>query len=174
MPKLPNHFGKVAQVVEKVNRKKKRPREIAVVVEGRCTGCQVCVEFCPVDCIQEGTPRPGVPLPPVAIRYDECIGCQLCARACTELTWDAIEMWETDRVEETFGMTIHESFDDFEGWAMPYTYTGVADGTQDPATVTPETPPEWPHDGLPPAPPKKPKKAGAKPVKAEPAAEPEA
>src|SRR5574341_454562 len=112
MPKITEHFGKLPKVAEKANRKKKLPKEIAVVIEGRCTGCQVCVEFCPVDCIQEGVPRPGVPLPPVSIRLDECIGCQHCARACEQLTWGAIEMRETERVESTFGIKLPESFDD--------------------------------------------------------------
>ena len=157
MPKIVQHFGRLPKIAETANRKKKKPKEIAVVIEGRCTGCQVCIEFCPVDCIQVGEPRPGVPLPPVAIRYDECIGCLHCARACTQLTWDAIEMWETERVEETFGITLHESFEDFEGWAMPYTYTGVSDGTQDAASVSANHPAEWPAPEIPDAPAKKPK-----------------
>ena len=164
MPKLPKHFGRVPQVVVKVNRKKKKPRAIAVVIEGRCTGCMVCIEFCPVDCIQEGEPRAGVPLPPVAIRYDECIGCELCARACTELTWDAIEMWPTAQLEETYGFTLHESFEDFEGWAEPYTYVGTEDGTEEPTRVGAGRPEQWPTPDTPEAPAKKPKPAKTKPA----------
>ena len=157
MPKIVQHFGRLPKIAEKANRKKKKPKEIAVVIEGRCTGCQVCIEFCPVDCIQEGEPRAGIPTPPVAIRYDECIGCLHCARACAQLTWEAIEMWETERVEETFGITLHESFDDFEGWAVPYTYTGVSDGTQEAAAVSANRPAAWPTSEIPDAPAKKPK-----------------
>ncbi len=89
--------------------KKKRPRLMAVVNES-CTGCEVCVDFCPVDCIEVGPERPGVPVPPVKIRYDECIGCEICVRVCEDLVWDAIEMWPTDKVERTFGMTIGEKY----------------------------------------------------------------
>jgi NAD-dependent dihydropyrimidine dehydrogenase PreA subunit len=157
MPKLPNHFGRLPKIAEKANRKKKKPPFIAVVVEGRCTGCQVCIEFCPVDCIQEGEVRPGVPMPPVAIRLDECIGCLHCARACEQLTWNAIEMWETPEVEATFGVTLHESFEDFEGWAVPYTYTGLSDGTETVGSVADPRPEQWPAANIPEAPVKKPK-----------------
>ena len=158
MPKIPQLFGKLPKIAEKANRKKKKPPFIAVVVEGRCTGCMVCIEFCPVDCIQEGEARPGQPMPPVAIRYDECIGCLHCARAREQLTWNAIEMWETAEVEKTFDITLHESFEDFEGWAVPYTYTGVSDGTEEAADVASNRPEQWPTPEIPDAPVKKPKK----------------
>lgn len=87
--------------------KKKRPRLMAVVDEDNCTGCQVCIPFCPVDCI-EGLPQDkyGVPIPPVQVRFDECIGCQICARVCTKLTWDAIRMLTTEEFEETYNIPI--------------------------------------------------------------------
>ena len=97
-------------------------------------------------------------MPPVAIRYDECIGCLHCARACEQLTWNAIEMWETPKVEETFGITLHESFEDFEGWAVPYTYTGLSDETETAGSVPANRPEQWPSPEIPDAPEKKPKK----------------
>ncbi|SVE57053.1 uncharacterized protein METZ01_LOCUS509907, partial [marine metagenome] len=45
-------------------------------------------------------------IPPVQIRFDECIGCQICARVCTKLTWDAIRMIPMAEFEETYGITI--------------------------------------------------------------------
>ena len=41
-----------------------------------------------------------IPIPPVQIRFDECIGCVVCARVCTKMTWDAIRMIGTDTFEE--------------------------------------------------------------------------
>ncbi len=69
---------------------KKRPRELAVINQAGCTGCEVCVEFCPVDCILT------VPGPEydqykklVEIDLDICIGCKLCVKYCP---WETIEM----------------------------------------------------------------------------------
>lgn len=96
---------------EKISTKKKKPKLIAVVDEDNCTGCQACVPFCPVDCI-ETVPHEkyGIPVPPVQIRFNECIGCQICARVCTQLTWDAIRMEATEEVEKRFIIQITEQF----------------------------------------------------------------
>ena len=88
--------------------KKKRPEIVAVVEEANCTGCEACVPFCPVDCIEhvpEGT-HADVVIQPVQIRFNECIGCQICVRVCEKLTWDAIAMHPPDEVEERFGVEI--------------------------------------------------------------------
>ena len=98
-------FPKFNDVVRK---KKVKPKLIAVVDEDNCTGCQVCVPFCPVDCI-ESVPKEkyDIPIPPVQIRFDECIGCVVCARVCTKMTWDAIRMIDTDTFEELYDMKIN-------------------------------------------------------------------
>jgi formate hydrogenlyase subunit 6/NADH:ubiquinone oxidoreductase subunit I len=85
--------------------KKKKAKLMAVVHMEGCTGCDVCVEFCPVDCIYH-IPGPehilaenphasmnGV----VMIDEDVCIGCKLCAKYCP---WETIEMIDTDLLEE--------------------------------------------------------------------------
>ena len=84
--------------------KEPRPRLIAVVNES-CTGCEVCVDFCPVDCIDESPPRHGAGgmVPPIRIREPECIGCQVCAKVCEELERNAIEMVPVDRFERAAG-----------------------------------------------------------------------
>ena len=80
---------------------------MAVVDEDNCTGCQVCVPFCPVDCIGPVLyEKYNILIPPVQVRFDECIGCQICARVCNKLTWDAIRMIPTEEFEETYGITI--------------------------------------------------------------------
>ena len=89
--------------------KKKKVKLLAVVHMEGCTGCDVCVEFCPVDCIYH-IPGPehilatnphaavnGV----VMIDEDVCIGCKLCAVYCP---WETIEMIGSDELEEARAM----------------------------------------------------------------------
>ena len=98
-----DHYKAVPDPASNVNFKKKKPKLIAVVDEDNCTGCQVCVPFCPVDCIEPvPSEKYGIPIPPVQVRHDECIGCQICAKACTALTWDAIRMIKTEEFEEIY------------------------------------------------------------------------
>ena len=46
-----DHFKTVPETSEEPGKKKKKPKLMAVVDEDNCTGCQVCVPFCPVDCL---------------------------------------------------------------------------------------------------------------------------
>ena len=102
-----DHYKSVPEPTHKINYKKKKPRLMAVVDEDGCTGCQVCVPFCPVDCIETvPTDKYNIPIPPVQIRFNECIGCQICAKVCTKLTWDAIRMLPTEEFETIYNYTI--------------------------------------------------------------------
>ena len=70
--------------------RKKLPKELAVVRADNCTGCEACIEVCPVDCIYK-VPGEDQPLLQtfVDIDLERCIGCALCERWCP---WDAIDM----------------------------------------------------------------------------------
>ena len=78
---------------------KKRPRELAVINQSGCTGCEVCVEFCPVDCILT-VPGPEYDQHKklVEIDLDICIGCKLCVKYCP---WETIEMIPSTEVLQT-------------------------------------------------------------------------
>ena len=101
----------VAEVPAAAAPKKKKAKLMAVVHMEGCTGCDVCVEFCPVDCIYH-IPGPehilaenphasmnGV----VMIDEDVCIGCKLCAKYCP---WETIEMIDYDVLEEARSMGV--------------------------------------------------------------------
>ena len=72
---------------------KKRPKLMAVIIEEGCTGCEVCIDFCPVpECIvQVPGPDPGNPTFSQTVRVVEelCIGCRLCEKHCP---WECIDM----------------------------------------------------------------------------------
>jgi Pyruvate/2-oxoacid:ferredoxin oxidoreductase delta subunit len=95
--------------------KKRRPPEIALHNEDRCTGCQGCVPWCPVNCI-ESLPEatyPDRPIQPVQDRWDECIGCGICVRICSKVVgWDAIRMVPVDEFEQITGLTISQTTPD--------------------------------------------------------------
>ena len=101
----------IPELPDKITSKKKKPKQIALVDEDNCTGCQACVPFCPVDCI-EPVPqgKHNIPIPPVQIRFNECIGCQICARVCTKMTWDALRMIAVAEIESSFKIQITDSF----------------------------------------------------------------
>src|SRR5438876_5481179 len=76
--------------------KKKLFPKLAVIRADNCTGCEACIEVCPVDCIYK---VPGEQLPGlqsfVDIDLERCIGCSLCERWCP---WDAIDMVPTPKI----------------------------------------------------------------------------
>jgi len=115
--KLRGIFQGVTEIPEKHARKGKRPREVAQVVEAACTGCGVCIPFCPTDCIElePAANRVHRSMPAARVRYDECSGCGICVRVCETLAWDATVMRPTPVIEREEGIVIHDTPWDRDG-----------------------------------------------------------
>ncbi len=75
---------------------KKLPKQLALLDEDMCTGCEACVSICPVDCIDtlEGHHHALV-MQLCSIDLPRCIGCTLCAQVCP---WDCITMVPTNEM----------------------------------------------------------------------------
>jgi formate hydrogenlyase subunit 6/NADH:ubiquinone oxidoreductase subunit I len=81
------------------------PKQVAVIDQTGCTGCEACLAFCPVDCIEivAGPEHPDF-MKLVEVDLERCIGCQLCARYCP---WETIDMWSYEEgVEAAPTLTI--------------------------------------------------------------------
>jgi electron transport complex protein RnfB len=72
--------------------RKREPRLLAVINQAGCTGCEACIVFCPVDCI-EIVPAVGIAQfqQLVEVDIERCIGCALCSKNCP---WDTIPMFD--------------------------------------------------------------------------------
>ena len=88
--------------------RKKLPKEVAIINADNCTGCEACLQVCPVDCIQK---VPGATFAPhlswCEIDVERCVGCEVCVHIPSKKTdpyeltvcpWNAIEMVPTIRV----------------------------------------------------------------------------
>ena len=85
--------------------RKKAPPKLAVINQNGCTGCEICIVFCPVDCIEI---VPGVEHAQfqqvVEVDLNRCIGCSLCAKHCP---WDTIPMLSYDEaLQEAPALTL--------------------------------------------------------------------
>jgi electron transport complex protein RnfB len=72
---LADLLGREAKPLDE-SRGETRPPTVAVIDEGRCIGCKLCIQACPVDAIV------GAPKLMHTVIAEECTGCELCLPPC--------------------------------------------------------------------------------------------
>lgn len=91
--------------------RKKLPKTLAVINADNCTGCESCLEVCPVDCINLIEMKHGVKGNQswCEIDLERCVGCEVCVHIpqkssnpyeLTVCPWNAIEMVPTEQVAQ--------------------------------------------------------------------------
>ena len=116
--------------------RKKVPKELAIINADNCTGCESCIEVCPVDCISLVTLGQGVvngSHPWCEIDIERCVGCEVCVHIPGKKSnpydlkvcpWDAIEMVPTELAAQTMAQIggppeyISENWDRLVGTAQ--------------------------------------------------------
>ncbi len=116
--------------------RKKLPKELAVINADNCTGCESCLEVCPVDCINLLTLDRGIVKGVeqwCEIDLERCVGCEVCVQiprkksdpyVLTVCPWDAIEMVPTEMVAQAVAQIggppdyIHDNWDRLVGTAQ--------------------------------------------------------
>ena len=94
----------------KSGKRKKLPKEVAIINADNCTGCEACLEVCPVDCIYKVAGDTFDALQSwCEIDVERCVGCEVCVHIPTKKSdpyellvcpWDAIEMVPTITVAQ--------------------------------------------------------------------------
>ncbi len=125
--------------------RKKLPKELAVINADNCTGCEACLEVCPVYCIfkiEQHTNMPGMQSW-CEIDLERCVGCEICVEiprkktdpyTLTVCPWDAIEMIPTQQVAQVVAQIggppqyIHENWDRLVGTAQHLAELKAASG----------------------------------------------
>ena len=115
--------------------RKKVPKTLAVINADNCTGCESCLEVCPVDCIEMkhfGLGTKGNQSW-YEIDLEACVGCEVCVHIPTKSSnpyellvcpWDAIEMVPTEHVASVVAQIggppeyIYENWDRLVGTAQ--------------------------------------------------------
>ena len=114
--------------------RKKLPKEVAVINADNCTGCESCLEVCPVDCIVK---VPGDSISVLQswceIDVERCVGCEVCVHIPGKKSnpydlkvcpWDAIEMVPTENLAQVVAQIggppayIQENWDRLVGTAQ--------------------------------------------------------
>ncbi|MCS7223116.1 MAG: 4Fe-4S binding protein [Armatimonadetes bacterium] len=90
-------------------KQKKKRGEKAWIETEFCSGCEACIDICPVDCIAVTTREPSAPFyndKVCIIEVERCTGCRLCWEVCP---WDCIVMVDQEEIEEVLPLVKAQS-----------------------------------------------------------------
>jgi Na+-translocating ferredoxin:NAD+ oxidoreductase subunit B len=120
----------------KAGPRKKVPKELAIINADNCTGCESCLEVCPVDCIALLKIDGGIIKGNqqwCEIDLERCVGCEVCVHIPGKKSnpydlkvcpWDAIEMVPTEMAAQVMAQVggppeyIHQNWDRLVGTAQ--------------------------------------------------------
>jgi electron transport complex protein RnfB len=106
-----SRLSPIDSTMAKAGPRKKLPKELAVINADNCTGCESCLEVCPVDCIikvQQYDTFHNLQSW-CEIDIERCVGCEVCVHIPGKKSnpydlkvcpWDAIEMVPTEQVAD--------------------------------------------------------------------------
>ncbi len=85
--------------------RKREPRLLAIIAQSGCTGCEACISFCPVDCIEIVPDVSNTQFRQlVEVDIERCIGCALCSKYCP---WETIPMFSYEEgIKEAPSLTL--------------------------------------------------------------------
>jgi 2-oxoglutarate ferredoxin oxidoreductase subunit delta len=94
------------------------PKGIVHVINDRCKGCGFCIEFCPMDVLEESEKFNAKGYhPPEVSKPEACVNCQLCELICPEFAIYVVDAKEAEEKEE--GTANEEVINDTEVKGSP-------------------------------------------------------
>lgn len=61
-----------------------RVRGVVHILEERCKGCELCIDYCPMDVLELSTAFNAMGYHYPVVKSDDCIDCQACRDICPE------------------------------------------------------------------------------------------
>jgi 2-oxoglutarate ferredoxin oxidoreductase subunit delta len=74
------------------------PKGIVHIIDDRCKGCNFCIEFCPMDVLEESEKYNVKGYhPPEVAKPEACVNCQLCELICPEFAIYVVDAKEAEK-----------------------------------------------------------------------------
>lgn len=88
----PRGFGLLASRLDGARKRRRTPilpppervRGVVHILEERCKGCELCIDYCPMDVLELSTAFNAMGYHYPVVVNDDCIDCQACRDICPE------------------------------------------------------------------------------------------